>query len=174
MKSCKTCNQLRTLEEFQGDFKRYDEYLYNEIFKKELFAPNFFFNNKQVRFKRYPIECHREQAYFHLTTKAASKDIPMSEREPDLRRCERLHWLRPSIEKNHIEFCGLSCFVYYEEPSKRGKTRINLFNEKERYLIILEDRNDYFLLVTAFYIHEEHYLKSTKKRSEKAKQYSWI
>ena len=46
MKSCKACTQLRTLEEFQGDFKRYDEYLYNEIFKKELFAPNFFFNNK--------------------------------------------------------------------------------------------------------------------------------
>lgn len=167
MTTCKTCENLILLEEFNGQFKNYDEYLYNEIFLKQIINNNIYFNNKLVKLKKFPKECNREQAYFHLTTIATDKNIPWSEREPDFRRCERLHWMRPSIETNHIELCGLPCFVYYTEIYKGNRTRIHLFNEKERYLIVLEDRNDYILLITAFYIHEDYYLKKNNRKKPK-------
>ena len=174
MTTCKTCENLILLEEFNGQFKNYDEYLYNEIFLKQIINNNIYFNNKLVKLKKFPKECNREQAYFHLTTIATDKNIPWSEREPDFRRCERLHWMRPSIETNHIELCGLPCFVYYTEIYKGNRTRIHLFNEKERYLIVLEDRNDYILLITAFYIHEDYYLKKTIQTTQKKSKYNFI
>lgn len=173
MTNCKTCESLIELDEFNGNFKNYDEYLYNEIYTKRIINNTIYFDNKPVKLKKFPKECNREQAYFHLTTKSADKGIPWSEREPDLRRCERLHWIRPSIENNHIELCGLPCFIYYTEVNKNGKTRIQLFNEKERYLIILEDRDEYLLLITAFYIHEEYYLRNTMRRSERSEKYNF-
>lgn len=163
---CVACSSLNTLEQFNGDYKKYDKFLYNEIYLGELTEGSLRFNNKKVSFKKHPIECDKEQTYFHLTTKSTNKGIPLSEREPDLRRCERLHWIRPSLETDHVDLCGLSCFVKYVEPYKNTE-RTHLFNEQERYLIILEERENYYLLITAFYIHENQYLQSTKKRSQR-------
>ena len=70
------------------------------------------------------------------------------------------------METDHVDLCGLSCFVKYVEPYKNTE-RTHLFNEQERYLIILEERENYYLLITAFYIHENQYLQSTKKRSQR-------
>lgn len=164
MRKCVACSSLNTLEQFNGDFKKYDNFLYNEIYLHQLTEGILIFNNKKVSFKKHPIECGKEQTYFHLTTKSTNKGIPLSERNPDLRRCERLHWIRPSLETDHVNLCGFSCFVQYVEPYK-NTNRVHLFNEQERYLIILEERKSYYLLITAFYIHEDQYLKSTKKRS---------
>jgi len=163
MSNCVACTDLKTLDLFHGDYERYDNFLYYKIYLQQLTKPALLFNNKQVKFKKFPIECEKEQAYFHLTTKAASKDVPLSNREPDLRRCERLHWIRPIIETNHMKSCTQPCFLCFEEEIN-GKNRINLFNKEERYLIVLEDRTDYFLLITAFYIDTDYYLKSIMKR----------
>lgn len=36
--------------------------------------------------------------------------------------------------------------------------RIHLLNELDRYIIVLEERDNYILLITSFYISEEHTL----------------
>ena len=52
MTTCKTCENLILLEKFNGQFKNYDEYLYNEIFLKQIINNNIYFNNKLVKLKK--------------------------------------------------------------------------------------------------------------------------
>ena len=167
MNKCIACTDLISLDLFHGNFEKYDNFLYNKIYLQQLTKTKLFFNNKIVKFKKHPIECNKEQAYFHLTTKDTNKKVALSDREPDLRRCERLHWIRSILETNHIDLCPQPCFLYFEEEIK-GRQRINIFNESEKYLIVLEDRANYFLFITAFYIHEDYYLKGMIKRYERS------
>ncbi|WP_232155310.1 hypothetical protein [Staphylococcus gallinarum] len=69
---------------------------------------------------------------------------------------------------NHIDLCNNTCFEEFEDTTRRNK-RVKLLNELDRYIIILEDRQDYYLLVTAFYIEQDYYLKGLIKEKQKAK-----
>ena len=52
---------------------------------------------------------------------------------------------------------------------KKGKT-VFLFFEEERYIVILNKRNGYYLLVTAYYIETNHRLNLIKKQYKRAKK----
>lgn len=55
--------------------------------------------------------------------------------------------------------------------NKRGKDeRIVLFNEAENYIVILTDRNNYYLLITAYFVETEHRKKSLLKEYETYKK----
>ncbi|EFS20007.1 hypothetical protein MWR47_05965 [Staphylococcus hominis] len=168
MSNCIVCDSLIEMSEFNHDYHKYINYLYLEVFKKFLYNNKVYFNDKKISLKRFPEECGWENSFFHLTTVSANKNVPLSEREPDFRRCERLHWIKPAIETDHINVCNFKCFEVFEDNSRRFK-RIKMLNEEERYLIVLEDREDYYLLVTAFYIEHDYYLKGLIKEREKAK-----
>ncbi|QGY85768.1 hypothetical protein F1614_06910 [Staphylococcus epidermidis] len=168
MSQCLACTSLIEMSNFNYDYHEYIDYLYTQVFKKHLFNNKVYFNGKKIILKRYPEECGKENSFFHLTTVSANKNVPLSDREPDLRRCERLHWIKPAIETDHIQICNFKCFEIFEDHSRRYK-RIKLLNEEDRYLIVLEDRENYYLLVTAFYIEQDYYLKGLVKEKEKAK-----
>lgn len=168
MCGCTVCDSLIEMSEFNHDYDKYMSYLYSQVFKKYLYTNKVFYNGKVIGLKRHPEELGQEQSFFHLTTIASDKETPFSEREPDFRRCERLHWIKPSIETDHVELCNTPCFEDYKDNSRRNE-RVKLLNEQERYIIILEDRGNYYLLITAFYIEEEYYLKRLIKERDKAK-----
>ena len=51
--------------------------------------------------------------------------------------------------------------------NKRGKDeRIVLFNETENYVVILTDRKEYYMFITAYYIETEHRRRSLLKEYE--------
>ncbi|MGI1828105.1 hypothetical protein [Ligilactobacillus salivarius] len=110
------------------------------------------FRGKRVTCKKYPEYEGRDDAFNHLTTKDFHDD---NDREIDLRRCERLKWIKPGMMGDHQ---GKNCFLEYEKVV-RGKKRIHLLNQYDRYMIVLEDRGDYVLLVTAYYIQYDNTLK---------------
>ncbi len=45
-----------------------------------------------------------------------------------------------------------------------GKQRVNLLLEEERFIVIVELRDKYNLLITAFYIDYEHTMKKKLKK----------
>ncbi|WP_239732949.1 MULTISPECIES: hypothetical protein [unclassified Mammaliicoccus] len=157
------------MSQFNHNYHAYMDYLYVEIFKKYLYNNKVYYNGKPIALKKYPIECDREYTFFHLTTVSDKKGIPFTDREPDLRRCERLHWIKPAIETNHLDLCYMDCFIPYTDNKKGKYPRVKFFNELDRYLIVLEDRGSYYLLITAFYIEQEYYLKGIIKEKDKAK-----
>jgi hypothetical protein len=105
-----------------------------------------YFNGKQV------IPCpndgviEMETLYRHLTTVVTDKNI--NQREFDIHRSNRLHWVRHHIDgkKKH----NIICFSI-KEPNG---LRTYLYDEDEKYVIIFEPRiqkNIYFLL-TAYHL----------------------
>ena len=58
----------------------------------------------------------------------------------------------------------------WNEPYK-SKTRVHLLLEEERYMVVLEERKRYFLLITAFYLDYDHALQ---KQLKHYKQYRSI
>lgn len=113
------------------------------------------FRGKRVVCKRFPEYEGRDEAFNHLTTVNSHDNNDSNDRELDLRRCERLKWIKPGMMGNHQ---GKDCFLEYRKIV-RGKNRIHLLNKYDRYMIVLEDRGDYVLLVTAYYIQYDNTLR---------------
>jgi len=51
----------------------------------------------------------------------------------------------------------------------KSTTRVHLLLEEERYIVVLERRKSYCLLITAFYFEHDHSLKAKIKHYEKYK-----
>ena len=165
LKHCQVLPPIVTLEHFNGDYTKYDNYLYNEIFLKDLFTLKVTFRGKFVELKTHPLFNDREDRYFHLTCKNFDKNS--KNRQPDLRRSERLCWLKPSLETDHAKKCEQDCFLIYERIY-HNKNRIFLLNPKDRYFIVLEERPSYYLLITAYYIDFD---KTLERKIEEYNKY---
>lgn len=167
---CKWLPPLVQLSEFDGNWDNYDNFLY-EIFKKDFIESRPIFKFKEVRIRKYPMVANKEQAYFHVTSVDSSKTSnDLNDRIPDLRRCERIAWIRKIIENYN---CGENCngcnkIKYWPEPYKKYKRWHFLF-ENFRFLVVLEERENYNLLISAFYIEHEHTLQKKIKQYEKYK-----
>lgn len=145
-----------------GTWSDYYDLLY-EIFKKDFILSKPNFENKPVNIRKFPMEFGKEEAFFHIT---CQDYLHNRDRSPDLRRCERIRWVRAFIEKYNCDssLCD-DCDGVKVWPEKNGsKEKINIFLEEERYLVVLEKRPNYYLLITAFYIDRDHTLEKKVKQ----------
>lgn len=143
----------------------YQEALYT-IFKHDFLDSFPYFKNTRVSVKHYPIEHDKEEAFFHTTCKDY---VGNGERVPDFRRCERIRWIRAFIENYNCDptLCKQCEGVkVWQEPYK-NRIRIHILLEEERYVVILEQRPNYFLLITAFYLDYDNALNKQLKHYQK-------
>ncbi|SQG84097.1 Uncharacterised protein [Streptococcus uberis] len=157
---CRQLPNLITLEHFHGNFQSYQDYLYNEIFLKTLYNFKVVYNNKLVELKKLPLYDNREDSFYHLTCKEYK--LESTEREPDLRRSEKLSWIRPTLESDHNKVCESDCCKTYIKKVG-NKERIHILNPLDRFMIVLEDRKSYYLLITAYHIEYDNTLKKKLK-----------
>ena len=126
------------------------------------------FLGKPVQIRYNPKLGGREEGYWHLTCRDYDKagNGPES-RNPDIGRCERIKWPRAFVE--NYQRCGQchdgSCsgIIMWQMTAHNGRLRYKLFHRDESYLVVLEERPSYFLLITAFYVTEERELKSIRR-----------
>ncbi|ADU30974.1 hypothetical protein [Evansella cellulosilytica] len=161
------CEWLPDLVDFNdyGDWTRYEDILYS-IFYQDFVATQQLINNKPVNYRKHPYECDKEQAFFHLTSVDYHKTQDPSNRIPDLRRCERIRWIKALI---HNWNCPSGIVKIWREPYKSYE-RLHFLIEEERYLLVIEERKNYFLLITAYYLDRDHELKKKLKKYNKYKQ----
>jgi len=131
------------LDEFGGDFESFYEAVY-QIFRKDFVDSKPQYRGKKLRLKRHPLIDGKEYTFYHMTHKG---DIE-HDREPDLRRMERIPWPRPMIDNSEHSYLK----VWRNTRRGKGgkKERILIFHEQESYLMILEDRKEYILPWTAY------------------------
>lgn len=155
-------------DDYDNDWKKYEAGLY-EIFKSDFIDSHPSFEGKQVNIRKHPMEYDKEEAFFHVTCQDYLKD---GERVPDFRRCERIRWVKAFIEnyncdKSRCPECkGVKV---WSEPYK-STTRVYILLEEEKYMVVIERRDRYCLLITAFYFDKEHSLEKKLKHYEKYKQ----
>lgn len=135
-----------------GDWDSYYDDVYT-IFYNDFVISSPIFNNKSVYIKKKPMVGNKEQCFFHITN---YEDYTINDRVPDFRRCERIKWVKKFIINyfcdQHYDCSGIHNWV---QPFM-NKNRIYIFSETNRFLVVLEERDKYYLLITAFYISQKN------------------
>lgn len=133
------------------EWNNYLNQLYVNVFKPYFLESYPLFKGKKVMIRKEPMDGSWEHDFVHMTHEDYfhnSKDP--NERIPDLRRSERLNWVRPIIE--HFECsvdmaCGR---ILYWENYYKGYVRCNLFLPEERFQVVLERRKKYIFYYYKF------------------------
>lgn len=136
---------LVLLEDSKGDWNEYLNILY-EIFKSDFVNSQCKYRGIKIALKKHPQINDKEATFWHLISEGEKED----DRTPDLRRCERIRWPKPIIEKVPDEEIKVW-------QNKRGsETRLCIWLENAEYIVILAERKNYLLLWTAYTVTTNH------------------
>ena len=144
--------QLILFEDYNGDWQLYENAVYSKFYS-DFIASRPTFQGLPVRITKNLVK-GKERGFWHCI-----QEGPVEEsRTPDLRRSERIGWIKAIIEHAH-------------EPSikmwhngRRGKTRQLLWCKDAEFLVVLEKRPDTWFLWTAYCVTGEY--KKLKLRKE--------
>lgn len=162
---------LPPLEFWDGNTDSWNAYqntIYG-IFRQDFIVSHPIFDGQHVAIRHEPIEFGKEEAFFHVTCQDYAKT---GDRNPDLRRCERIRWVRAFIENYQCDptLCeDCDGVKLWREPYQNRK-RVHILLEEERYLVVVEPRKSYCLLITAFYIEHDHSLEKKLKKYEQYRE----
>ena len=155
------------------EFSSYENRLY-DIFRRDFILSHPTYDNLTVTVRRHEEEEDGKWAgFFHITS---TEDHATGERITDVRRCERIRYPRPTVQ--YCRQCPQCAYTICEKPMVwkepwRGRTRANILVDPERYLVVLEPHPEkprpYCMLVTAYYLDQEHSYRKQLRRYEQAK-----
>lgn len=156
------------------DFSKWNEYLDSiyEIFKKDFVDNRPIFEGKGVNFRKAPMDGKYEHTFIHLTHKDEYHNSSNpNDRLPDPRRAERIGWNKAIIENYKCSDICENCdkVLYFEEYYKKN-IRVYLLFKDVKFLVIIEKRENYNLLITGYYIEYEHTMKKYIKKYEQYKK----
>ncbi len=123
-----------------------EDILYN-IFKTELYNSSFSYESKPVQYRREPLYHGKEESFFHIIS---GKNNPMiHEYQQDIQRAARIRWGKEIILNAPCSnlSCNDNCILIW-----KSNKRTKLFHKKYNYLVILEEREKYWLYVTSYRI----------------------
>lgn len=146
------------MEKFGGSWHVFFEMVY-AAFHRDFVATKPEFRGKRLGLKRHPEYDGKSATFWHMISEGSVEQ----ERTPDIRRCERISWPKPVIENSTDPVLKV-----WAEP-KRKNQRIYIWLESEGYLVVLDDRREYILPWTAFYVEREHQRRKYLKRWERNK-----
>jgi hypothetical protein len=149
---------LILMADYGHSFQPYIEAVY-AVFHEAFVDSQPQFLGRWVRCRRDPIYDGKEAGFWHCTSQGPTEE----ERIPDLRRCERIRWVRAVIE-NHADG---RIDVWYND--RRGDTRYSLwFNEE--YLVVLADRRHTWQLITAFTTDRDHQRRKLRRERDESQE----
>ena len=122
-------------------WEEYCEAIY-AVFHQDFVASKPTYGVKRFALKRHPEYDGKAATFWHLISEGKVEE----ERTPDMRRCERIAWPKPIIEAIDEE-----CVRVWR--NRRGKSnRILIAVADFSYVVILDDREEFVLLWTAYYV----------------------
>ncbi|MEG2162507.1 hypothetical protein [Chryseobacterium sp.] len=142
-------------DEYSGNFSSYFEAVY-KIFYSDFIKSQPNYEGLKVAVKKYPEVDGMHRTFYHITHEGEDE----TNRKPDFRRMERIRF-----PKFVIENCEHDEILIWKNI--RGKDeRVVLFNETENYIVILTDRGEYYMFITAYFIETEHRKRKLLKEYE--------
>jgi len=138
-----------------GDWPRYLADVY-AIFRRDLIDSRPTFRGRRLGLKRHPISDGKEGTFWHCISDGDNE----ADRLPDIRRCERIAWIRFLIENcDHPDVC---CWVRVVG----GKNRVLITPADFAYIVVLEDRGEFLLPWTAYTVIALHRQQKLKREFE--------
>ena len=148
---------LVVLADSGGDWKRYVELVYG-FFRTDFIASSPTHDGRRCACKRYPLIQGKEGTFWHLISEGGVED----DRLPDLRRCERIRWPRPMVERSPE-----TGVVSWHSSRPGDKKRIVIALADFSYVVVLADRGKYLLLWTAYCVEQEHRRAKLRREYER-------
>ncbi|MDA0284948.1 MAG: hypothetical protein O3B13_22465 [Planctomycetota bacterium] len=153
--------ELVTLADCDGKWDAYLATIY-EHFCDDFVRSKPAYTKKRFALKRHPLFDGKEATFWHLISEGSVED----ERTPNLRRCERIRWPRPMIEAIH------SGNVCVWRNVRKHNERIVIAAGDFSYVVILDDREEFVLLWTAYFVERNHQRQKLAKEYEAWKKKS--
>ena len=146
---------LIELSDYGGNFARYLEAVY-ELFKHDFIEHRPVFRGTRLGLKKQPLYKGKEATFWHMTSEGENED----ERDPDLRRLERIQWPAEMIKRSEHPYLKVW------ENTRSGKTNILIYHEAEHYLVVLRKEKNYVLPWTAYLVTYDFREKKLLKEYE--------
>ncbi len=148
--------ELILFEDYNGNWQRYEDAVYSRFYSGFI-ASKPTLHGIPVYIKR-SLSKGKERGFWHCI-----QEGPVEEkRTPDLRRCERIRWIRAIIEHAHDPE------VKTWQNERKGKTRQLLWLEESEFLVVLEQRPHAWVLYTAYPVTEEHRKRKLRREYERS------
>lgn len=156
------------------DYNKWNEYLYElyKVFQKDFVEDRVKFEGKFVNFRRAPMDGKYEHAFIHLTHKDEfhNSNDP-NDRVPDPKRAARIGWNKAIIEHYPCnENCNDCEKILYFEEKINNKIKAYFLFKNARFIVIIEKRKDYNLLLTGYYIEYDNMLEKYVNKYERYKK----
>lgn len=165
--SCKWLPKIIELSDYNGNWNNYNDKLY-EIFINDFIKNKPEFKGKKVQTRKQPQLGKYEHGFIHLTTVANPDPTDINDRLPDFRRCERIEWNKKIIDNYLCNDLDCNCRkIYYYEQNYKNTVRINLVFADARYKVVLEKRDNYYLLITGYYMEHNYTINKEISRATK-------
>lgn len=138
----------------QSTHEEYIEGLY-QIFLFDLVSHPLRWKNDgmTVSMRRHPEIEGRHAVFWHIISGGTGDD---ASRQVESHRCVRLRWVRILIEIFNLEFPEESQIRWWVDKKRTSKPRYVITRPEFDYIVVVEQRNDYALLVTAYYVEHKH------------------
>ena len=151
-----TSPDLLPFDAFGSDWQAYENELYR-IFMDEIARAGLRFSGQEIGCRRMPETAGRWALFWHLVQEGRVED----DRTPDLRRCERLRWVRWVIE-NAPTYPEID-----EWQNNRENETSTLLWYREEYLVVLSERpQNYWLLKTAYCTDQPHRVRLLRQERD--------
>lgn len=146
---------LILMADHDNSWSKYIEAVYT-AFRRDFIDSQPKFRGGWVRCRRDPLFDQKEAGFWHCVQEGADED----QRTPDIRRCERVGWIRKLIEMDG------NTEIDSWQTGKRGDLRQYLWMD-EAYLVVLGSRgNGRWQLITAFCTDRQHTVKKLQKERD--------
>ncbi len=156
MVSLNNLPQIIELNEFGGNYTSYIDAVY-EIFHQDFIENKAHFGSHELNMKFNPMFQERAYTFYHMTHEGKDE----AERLPDLRRCERIGWAKPCVE--NVEAWNLK---FWRQSRRYSENRVCILldvSDDYDYFVVLEVRETYVLLWTAFISTHSHQTRNKLK-----------
>lgn len=144
---CKTIPELIELDNYNGDYKQYENAVY-DLYNITFENHQFYFKGKRIVHKKYPLYKNRSGTFWHIISNGTQEET----RLPDLRRYERIQW--PAYI---LSYCQTNCDkLLIWENTRKGKHRVVLWCQSIDYVVILDQKPEYYIFWTAYPVTYSH------------------
>ncbi len=142
------------LSDYGGDWDRYLDAIY-AVYVQDFAMSQCTFRGSRVSCRRHPVSQGKAHGFWHVVSTGKTE----AERLIDLRRCERIRWI-----KHVITNADTDTDIDLWKNNKNGEDNVLLWLQED-YLVILGERTNYYLLRTAYCTDKSH--RKNALRSER-------
>lgn len=144
-----------------------DEYIENlyQLFLTNLVSHPLHWKNDGllVSLRKHPEIEGRHAVFWHIISGGRG---PEESRQVEPQRCIRICWIRELIEIFNVEFPKEREIRWWIDKKRTSKSRYVITRPEFDYIVVVEQRSNYALLITAYYAEYEHRRRKLKREHD--------